>query len=187
VHEQVNFLMLDEPTNHLDIQASEQLEEMLDEFEGTLLIISHDRYFLDKLVNRVVELKGQGLVPFKGTFAEWWEQRHEQATQSPKGTLQLHSQKDAGQRQGEARQQREQQKTRQREQHRLKTQLKQLETRIARLEKKQSELEAKLAEAFSEGGTDEARELSDEFKAVQTEIQELYKQWEVTAEAAEQD
>src|SRR5690606_11714467 len=119
VHEKVNFLMLDEPTNHLDIQACEQLEDLLEEFEGRLLIINHDRYFLDRLVNRVVELNDHKLEPFSGTFAEWWQQKHAQAAAGPKRSLQLHSQKSAAERRSEAKQQREDQKAKQREQHKL--------------------------------------------------------------------
>jgi ATP-binding cassette subfamily F protein 3 len=187
VHEGANFLMLDEPTNHLDIQACEQLEEMLDEFEGTLLIISHDRYFLDKLVNRVIELKDCGLQPFTGTFAEWWQEKHQQAQQS-RGTLQLHSQKSAAARRSESAQAREELKAHQREQHRMKNQLKQLEARIEKLETKQAELELSLAEAFSADGkvnAAEAQKLHTAFEAVKTEIAKLYGEWEALAAAVE--
>ena len=57
----VNFLMLDEPTNNLDIPSAEVLEGALEEFNGTVLVISHDRYFLDRIVDRVVAL-GDGAV-----------------------------------------------------------------------------------------------------------------------------
>ncbi len=184
VHEQVNFLMLDEPTNHLDIQACEQLEEMLDEFEGTLLVISHDRYFLDKLVNRVVELKDRQLEPFKGTFADWWNEKHQQAQQGPKGTLQLHSQKNASDRRSDAKQQREDQKAKQREQHKLRAELRALEARIEKLETKQREMEDQLARAFSAEGTasaEEAMKLNTAFEAVKSQISEAYSKWEELA------
>jgi ATP-binding cassette subfamily F protein 3 len=64
--QQPNFLLLDEPTNNLDIQSAEVLEQALDEFKGTVLVISHDRYFLDKVVDRLVELE-----PGQGTLAEY--------------------------------------------------------------------------------------------------------------------
>jgi ATP-binding cassette subfamily F protein 3 len=64
--QQPNFLLLDEPTNNLDIQSAEVLEQALDEFNGTVLVISHDRYFLDKVVDRLVELE-----PNRGTLAEY--------------------------------------------------------------------------------------------------------------------
>lgn len=188
VHEKVNFLMLDEPTNHLDIQACEQLEEMLEEFEGTLLIISHDRYFLDRLVNRVVELQDHKLEPFSGTFAEWWNQKHAQAAAGPKRTLQLHSQKSAAERRSEAKQQREEQKARQREQHKIRTELKALEARIEKLESKQKELEQQLAKAFSpegEVGAEEAHKLNTAFEAIKTQITEAYTKWEELAAAVE--
>ncbi|GAB4407654.1 MAG: ABC-F family ATP-binding cassette domain-containing protein [Anaerolineae bacterium] len=71
--QQPNFLLLDEPTNNLDIQAAEALEQALDEFNGTVLVISHDRYFLDKVVDRVVELDpNQGaLVEYLGGYTDY--------------------------------------------------------------------------------------------------------------------
>lgn len=188
VHEKVNFLMLDEPTNHLDIQACEQLEEMLEEFEGTLLIISHDRYFLDRLVNRVVELNDRKLETFNGTFAEWWSFKHQQAAAGPRRTLQLHSQKSAAARRSEAKSHRDEQKARQREQHKLKTELRTLEARIEKLETKQKELEAQLAKAFSpegEVGAEEAQKLNTAFEAVRNQITEAYTKWEELAGAVE--
>jgi ATP-binding cassette subfamily F protein 3 len=194
VHEQVNFLMLDEPTNHLDIQACEQLEEMLDEFDGTLLVISHDRYFLDKLVNRVVELKDQQLVSHNIPFAKWFEARTKAAEPEDKSPerkrrvdepLTLRSQSEAAKSQSTAKEQREQQKAHQREQHRLRTQLKQLEGRIEKLEAKQSELETQLAEAFQTQGAQKAQELATQFEEVRTQIAGLYEQWEELAAATE--
>ena len=67
----VNFLLLDEPTNNLDIASAEVLENALDEFEGTALIISHDRYFLDRTVNRIVELEGGVLTEHSGNYSEY--------------------------------------------------------------------------------------------------------------------
>ena len=66
-----NLLILDEPTNNLDIAAIEVLEATLDEFVGTILVISHDRYFLDKVVDRVVELNDGGLTQFIGGYTDY--------------------------------------------------------------------------------------------------------------------
>jgi ATP-binding cassette, subfamily F, member 3 len=68
--EEPNLLLLDEPTNNLDIPSSEALENALDDFEGALLVISHDRYFLDQVVDRVVELDG-GLRSFEGGYTDY--------------------------------------------------------------------------------------------------------------------
>lgn len=70
---QPNLLLLDEPTNNLDIRSVEVLEEALDEFEGTVLIISHDRYFLDQSVDRVVEIKDGEVTAYIGGYTEYLE------------------------------------------------------------------------------------------------------------------
>ena len=66
-----NFLMLDEPTNNLDIRSAEILEDALEELQGTVLVISHDRYFLDRVVDRIVELKDGKLVNYSGGYSEY--------------------------------------------------------------------------------------------------------------------
>ncbi|MRS05403.1 ABC-F family ATP-binding cassette domain-containing protein, partial [bacterium] len=66
-----NFLLLDEPTNHLDIQSAEVLENALQDFEGTVLVISHDRYFLDQIVNRVLEIKDGEVFSYPGTYSDY--------------------------------------------------------------------------------------------------------------------
>jgi ATPase subunit of ABC transporter with duplicated ATPase domains len=71
VLERPNLLILDEPTNNLDIAAIEVLEATLDEFVGTVLVISHDRYFLDKVVDRVVELRDGDLMEFIGGYTDY--------------------------------------------------------------------------------------------------------------------
>lgn len=63
-----NFLLLDEPTNNLDLPSCEVLEQALDEFEGTVLVISHDRYFLDRVVTRIVELDEGALREYPGDY-----------------------------------------------------------------------------------------------------------------------
>jgi ATP-binding cassette subfamily F protein 3 len=66
-----NFLLLDEPTNNLDIASAEVLEDALAEFEGTVFVISHDRYFLDRVVDRIVELVDGRLVEYAGGYSEY--------------------------------------------------------------------------------------------------------------------
>ena len=70
-----NFLLLDEPTNNLDIPSAEVLESALDEFDGTLLVISHDRYFLDRVVDRIVELEAGSLTNYHGGYSEYFAAR----------------------------------------------------------------------------------------------------------------
>jgi len=72
---EADFLILDEPTNHLDIPSREGVEEGLADFRGTLLTVSHDRWFLDQTVNRIVEVRDQGFDSWDGTFSEFWAAR----------------------------------------------------------------------------------------------------------------
>jgi ATP-binding cassette subfamily F protein 3 len=66
-----NFLLLDEPTNNLDIASAEVLENALEEFNGTVLVISHDRYFLDRTVNRIFELKDSKITEYIGGYSDY--------------------------------------------------------------------------------------------------------------------
>ena len=74
-----NFLLLDEPTNNLDIASVEVLEDVLGEFEGTLLVISHDRYFLDRVVDRIVELDNGALTEYLGGYSDFQAEKTERA------------------------------------------------------------------------------------------------------------
>jgi ATP-binding cassette subfamily F protein 3 len=69
----VNFLLLDEPTNNLDIASAEVLEEALDDFEGSILVISHDRYFLDRVVSRIIELDDGKINTYLGGYSDYLE------------------------------------------------------------------------------------------------------------------
>jgi ATP-binding cassette subfamily F protein 3 len=72
-----NFLMLDEPTNHLDIHSVDLLVESLNKYEGSLILVSHDRYFISRLANKIWEIEDHKIREFKGTYAEWedWKER----------------------------------------------------------------------------------------------------------------
>jgi ATP-binding cassette subfamily F protein 3 len=72
-----NCLVLDEPTNHLDIDSAEVLERALEEYDGTVVVISHDRYFLDRIVDRIVEIRDGELFSFDGGYTAWNEFRNE--------------------------------------------------------------------------------------------------------------
>ena len=73
----VNVLILDEPTNHLDLPTIEWLENYLSDYQGTYVIVSHDRFFLDKTVNRIAEVAHQQLYHYKGNFSDYLDQKDE--------------------------------------------------------------------------------------------------------------
>ena len=87
MHQDVNFLVLDEPTNHLDIESRDVLEDALEDFPGTLLAVSHDRYFLNKLFTRTAWLENGRMTMFEGPFdwarQKWQELQQSQAVEPP--------------------------------------------------------------------------------------------------------
>ncbi len=184
VHDDVNFLMLDEPTNHLDIQACEQLEEMLQDFAGTLFVISHDRYFLDKLVDRVVEVKDKKLVAHPMRFAPWWQQKVADG-EFGRHTA-LRDRRKEGVEKEDARLAFEDRRTRQRELNRLRNRYRDLEQRITKLEDRVGDMEARLESAYGPGHDPEAAEtLVRNLRAGRTELETLYADWESVAAALE--
>ena len=70
-----NFLLLDEPTNHLDLQSKENLEMAIGNYKGTVIIISHDRYFISKVANRIIEIKDSKLLSFSGNYQYFLEKK----------------------------------------------------------------------------------------------------------------
>lgn len=78
----VNFLILDEPTNHLDIPAKEMLEAALREYEGTVAVISHDRYFISQVANKIVEIRDGDLVVYAGDYAYYQEKKEEESREA---------------------------------------------------------------------------------------------------------
>lgn len=73
-----NFLVLDEPTNHLDIPAKEMIEEALNNYDGTVVVISHDRYFISKIANRIIEIRDGELHSYSGSYAYYLEKKEEE-------------------------------------------------------------------------------------------------------------
>ena len=81
-----NFLLLDEPTNHLDLRAKDVLLEALQEYSGTLVFVSHDRYFIDKLATRVFEIAGGSISAYPGNYEDYlWRKEHSSLAEQPPG------------------------------------------------------------------------------------------------------
>jgi len=76
-----NFLMLDEPTNHLDMATVELLAEALTKYDGSIILVSHDRYFISKTANKIWEIEDEQIIEFKGDYNEWVEWKERMAKQ----------------------------------------------------------------------------------------------------------
>jgi ATP-binding cassette, subfamily F, member 3 len=160
-----NFLILDEPTNHLDIPAREAVEDALDAFEGTILVVSHDRYFLDKIVNRVVEVRDRGLVSYTGNFSEFWFARR---AAMPRAVGRIA--------------QRRKQRTQPERPRKTSLASEELEQRIADAERRKLEIERSAADAFSSRDHKEGRRATRLLEQVQAELDRLYNKWLASGE-----
>ena len=155
-----NFLILDEPTNHLDIQAREAVEEALEEFKGTLLVVSHDRYFLDKIAERVVEVRDRKLVSYPGNFTDFWYARQRSM---PRAVGRVTTR----------RRHREQKKPRKAPTESLQA----LEQRITTAEEKRLVLERRITEAFERRDQREGRRAAKQLEHLKAQIDDLYEKW----------
>jgi ATP-binding cassette subfamily F protein 3 len=160
-----NFLVLDEPTNHMDIPAREAIEDALYDYEGTILVVSHDRYFLDKIVNRVVELEDRDLVSFDGNFSEYWQTTQKSvSTESGRVTT-----RGADRRRGRV------------ERAEMRADVASLEVRIEEAEAEKMELEQALSEAFESKNGREGKKLNRQLVRNTSLLEDLYEQWSVKA------
>ena len=156
-----NFLILDEPTNHMDIPAREAIEEALDEYDGSILVVSHDRYFLDKVVNRVVELEDRDLVSFDGNFSEFWQARREPLTrETGRVTTRGSNRRETRAKHAEER-----------------SGLASLERRIKEAEADKLDLENRVGQAFENRKDKDGRRLNKQLERVSGLLEDMYEQW----------
>jgi ATP-binding cassette subfamily F protein 3 len=171
-----NFLIMDEPTNHLDMKSKRVLQEALSMYGGTFVIVSHDRAFLDPIVNKVLEVKPGSLRTFLGNLSDYItkkkEEREETAQKMEKAAAPLSPETQATWQ--------EQQKNRKsiaREVRAAKKKIGEAETMIHQLEKRKKEIEALLADPGLYKNGDKAKSISSEYKDVQIQIEKAYSQW----------
>jgi len=201
-----NFLILDEPTNHLDIRTKDVLREALLQFGGTFVIISHDRYFLTGLVNKVLEMREGQLTVYPGSFEEFlaWKERQD-ASDTPRPAMNGASSETKTQslQPAPADQQAvadvlaviadakrgkmsyEQQKAARAERQKREKRLAELEKRISVTEERKKELEEMMADGAVFSDPQQARVLSTEYEALKQDLEGHYADWSQLAEEME--
>ncbi len=179
VLDKANFLILDEPTNHLDLRSIEALENALTAYEGTLLFVSHDRYFVNKVAQRLLLLSPEGhIAPFEGKYEDYqnWLAEQKEALAAAKKEAPASS---ASQSQQKLRQLRRPKKVSQRTLEALAS----VEAEIASLEERRTEIAELLCTPEVYQDYLESQKLTDEDQEAVARLQQLYDQWsELTTE-----
>ena len=170
--DEINFLILDEPTNHLDIASREWIEEAVEAYDGTLLFVSHDRYFINRFATRIWELADQTITDYPMGFAQYRQVKAQEAaekTEPPKPQKEK-SVQERPQRGNKA-------------QQAARRQLTICERDIAKAEERIAALEADMEAAACD--YEKLNELVKEKESAQTELDALYERWEQLSEEAE--
>lgn len=167
-----NLLLLDEPTNHLDIDSKEALEEALEHYDGTIIAISHDRYFLNKICNKTIHLSADGTTTYLGNYDYYKEKttvneslEQDNAEQSTKTKTQ-------------AKEDRRKDKEKLQAIRTLKQNTQALETRIAQVETELSDIDTMMCEEQVYSNSTLMKELSEKTVQLKTELASLYNEWE---------
>ena len=176
-----NCLLMDEPTSHLDLQALEELETVLRHFPGTLVVVSHDRYFLKNLVNRVFELHRGVLNIYEGSFQRYLESKEN----LPAETTPVEEDAAAAEKKRQALQERQRERERQRRERRLQEEQARLEEEIHAAEEAVASFEELLSTPDEYGDFKRLRELNDGLGRAQKELAALLRRWEEVAQERE--
>ncbi len=177
---EANFLILDEPTNHLDIASKEILEEALNSYTGTVLYVSHDRYFINQTATRILDLTNQAVVNYIGDYDYYLEKKEELTEKYAPAQMSVSApevQETVSDNKLTWQQQKEEQARRRKQEN----ELKKTEARIEELENRDKEIDDTLVLPDVCTNVGRCAELSREKEAIQAELEELYEKWETLA------
>lgn len=163
-----NFLLMDEPTNHLDIDSKEVLEDAILNYEGTLFVISHDRYFLNRVTDKILELTPEGLKEYLGNYDYYLEKKNESLYEEDEEDTKTKTQ---------IKLERKKEKELIQKERERKRQIKKLEEEITRTEKSIEEIDSLLYDPDIYEDHERIVELSQKRQELQDELDDLYEKW----------
>lgn len=167
---QDNFLILDEPTNHLDMDSREMLESALIDFEGTILTVSHDRYFINNIADRVLVMEPDGVTEYIGNYDDYLEKLAQKSA----------AQEDVTQTKTKTalREEKKREKAAQEAARREKAAIDNIATRITQLEEKMTQVEMEMGDPDTYADAARVKVLNKNYADLQTKIAQLYDEWE---------
>lgn len=180
-----NFLILDEPTNHLDIMSKEILEDALNGYEGTILYVSHDRYFINRTAHRILDLTEGQFVSYVGNY-DYYLEKHDTVMAAIEASAPQNTDADntaaAKAAESEVKLDWKAQKEEQARLRKKENDLKKCEEKIAELEARISEIDTEMSDPTIGTQVAKLQELTKEQAACQEQLEKLYEQWEELAE-----
>ncbi|MEO0898420.1 MAG: ABC-F family ATP-binding cassette domain-containing protein [Bacteroidota bacterium] len=175
---EANFLLLDEPTNHLDIPSIHILSQALNAYEGTYVVVSHDRFFLSKIANKIWYIQDQSIKEYPGTYDEFvdWKKRQEEATLAQEKAANA-SIPDQSKKEGKQLDHQEK-KRRKNRLKKLEREQERVEAEIMKLEEQLSSLEEKMAQPDVASDFDKLSEVQKEHQSTTESLEEKNEKWE---------
>ncbi|RII32203.1 ABC transporter ATP-binding protein [Clostridium chromiireducens] len=167
-----NLLLLDEPTNHLDIPSREALEEAILSYDGTLIVISHDRYFLNKVINRILELEENGVNEYLGNYTYYTEKK-----KNPQ-RFETYESLATGKTKTQINEEKKKKKALEKEAKAKQNEIKMIESRITENEEVLEKLQEELCKEEVYSNPVESGRVNKEIKAIEESIEKLYEKWE---------
>lgn len=167
-----NLLLLDEPTNHLDIPSREALEEAILSYDGTLIVISHDRYFLNKVINRILELEENGVNEYLGNYTYYTEKK-----KNPQ-RFETYESLATGKTKTQINEEKKKKKALEKEAKAKQNEVKMIESRITENEEVLEKLQEELCKEEVYSNPVESGRVNKEIKAIEESIEKLYEKWE---------
>lgn len=173
-----NFLIFDEPTNHLDMDSREVLENALKDFGGTLLFVSHDRYFINRLATRVLELSESGVTEYQGNYDDYVEKKR-------KLELGEEEEETQGRTRTEIYKEQRKQRMAQNELRQLRARVQDLEKLIAKKEDEIAEIEERMGDPSVYQDPQSATQINQDYERAKRELEALYDEWSEKSERLE--
>lgn len=172
-----NLLLLDEPTNHLDMDSREVLEDALTDFGGTIITVSHDRYFINRIANRIIEMQPDGVTEYIGNYDDYIERKNRPVAVEA----------EAGKTKTELEKEKRREKLSRQALRQLKIRAQEAEKAVGIKEAEIAELEAQMADPSLYSDAQKSADVQRAYQKAQQALQTLYEQWEAAEAALSQE